>query len=212
MESASAFNFQRAAQQLAAAPDRNIHWVNAPAGDESQGKLGDEPPGFRGTKALAEVLRIGPEGGGPEPALVVEAAGYGKHFGGAAGRAGRGPDVDVLQFADAAVAHQFAGQSEGVRGTLLGAELEDALATVDFLAQRPVLRDVDAERLFHIDVFAGANRGQRRQHVPMVGRGNQEGVNVLASDDLLEVGVGLAILVLVLACSPCRAPAPDGRS
>ena len=104
----------------------------------------------------------------------------------------------MLEFADAAVADQCAGDPERARGALLGAELKDALVAMDFFPQRPVFGQVRAHRLFQVNVLPGADGCQRGQDVPMIGRGDEAGIDVLAGDQLAEVAISSAVLVLVM--------------
>ena len=104
----------------------------------------------------------------------------------------------MLELADATVANQFAGEAEGARGALLGAELKDALVVVDFLPQCPILGQVQAHRFFQVNILAGAHGGQRGQDVPMVGCGDQHGIDVFAGEQLAEVAIRSAVLVLIM--------------
>ena len=145
-----------------------------------------------------EVLGVGAGRGRAEPELEVEAGGRGGDAGGAAGGGGGSPDVDVPELADAAVADEGAGEAEDAGGALLGAELEDAFVAVDVFAQGPVFGEVEAHGLFEVNVLAGADGGQGGEHVPVIGGGDEDGVEVLAGDQFAEVVVGGAVLVLVV--------------
>ena len=133
-----------------------------------------------------------------EPEFVFQAGRYRDDLGGAARGGGGSPDVDVLELADAAVADKGAGEPKDARGALLGAELKNAFLAMDFLSQGPVFGEVEAHGLFEIDILAGADGGQGGEHVPVIGRGDENGVNVLTSEQLAEVGVGGAVFVLVV--------------
>jgi hypothetical protein len=104
----------------------------------------------------------------------------------------------VLELADAAVADQRAGEAEDARGALLRAELEDAFVALHFFAQSPVFGEVEAHRLFEIDVLAGADGGDGRENMPVIGRSDEDGVNVLPGEQFAEVGIGGAGVVLVV--------------
>ena len=104
----------------------------------------------------------------------------------------------MLELANASVADQGTSDPEGARGTLLGAKLKDALVAMDFLPQRPVFGQVRAHRLFQVNVLAGADGCQRGQDVPMIGRGDEASIDVLAGDQLAEVAISGAVLVLVM--------------
>jgi hypothetical protein len=52
------------------------------------------------------------------------------------------------------------------------------------------LVDIVRQGLLAVDVLAGAEGRQRDDGVPVVGRGDADGLNILAVDDLAEVVVG----------------------
>ena len=104
--------------------------------------------------------------------------------------------------ADAVVADESARQAEDARGALLRAELEDTFVTADCFAQGPVFGEVEAHGFFEVDVFAGADGGQGREDVPVIGGGDEDGVEVLAGDQFAEVMVGGAIPILVVLIDP----------
>ncbi len=130
-EVAASLDGDGALHEVAGAPEGDIDGVDAPAGDEAEGVIGDEPPRFLGSVVAAAVLGMGLEGGGAEPEVVIESWwGWGDSAGAARGAAGC-PDVDVLEGAEGTVAGEFAGEAEEAAGALLGAELEDPLAALD---------------------------------------------------------------------------------
>src|ERR1039457_4334773 len=113
-------------EQVTAAPDRDVQRMNAPAGDETDGKVANIPPGLCRARPADQVLRMGPQGCGAKPSFIIQARRDGDDLGGAARGAGGRPDVDVFELADEAVADQRAGEPEDARGALLSAELKDA--------------------------------------------------------------------------------------
>ena len=111
---------------------------------------------------------------------------------------------DVVDLADDAVAYEFAGHTELFAGTLLGAGLQDALIATHGVDEGERLVDVVGERLFTIDVFASIQCSDGDEGVPMVRRGDDDGVDVLALQQLAEVGIGFTtfeagIFVLAIA-------------
>src|SRR5262249_49710644 len=110
-------------------------------------------------------------------------------------------DAYGLQFADAAVAHALGGQAEHSTelAALLAAGLEDYLRLLYRVHDGPALGDIVGERLLAIDVLAGAGGLDARDRVPVVRRGDDHGVDVLASQHVAEVVEGVAALVLALA-------------
>ena len=59
-----------------------------------------------------------------------------------------------------------------------------------------------SERLFDVDVFAGVARVDGHRHVPVVGAGDQDGVDVFAVEQLAIVlagdGLGVGELLRIL--------------
>ena len=106
--------------------------------------------------------------------------------------------LHALDLADAAVEHQFAGHAELLHGALHGAGLQDAVVGIDGPQDFDRLVDVVRQRLFAIDVLAGPQGGQGDEGMPMVGRGDAHGVDVVAADDLAEV-----VAAAQPPCPPC---------
>ena len=103
---------------------------------------------------------------------------------------------DLLNLADHAVAHQFARHAKFLHGALHGAGLQDAFVGRHGLENFDGFVDVVRQRLLAIDILAGAQRGECRNGVPVVGRGDADGVDVLAGDEIAEIVESRAI-----ACS-----------
>src|ERR1700691_456307 len=80
-------------------------------------------------------------------------------------------------------------------GPLLAAGLKDTLVPADRVAHRAAFGDSQRERLLAVDVLAGARRLDHRNRVPVIGYGDQHGVDVFARQQLTEVFVGRATLV-----------------
>jgi hypothetical protein len=103
----------------------------------------------------------------------------------------------LLKLADPAIAHQLTSLAELAAGALLGPELENALFLLQNAAQHLVFLHGKPQWLLHVHVFVGASGGHCHGHVPMVGRRDEHSVNVLPRQQLPEVSIGNAILVLV---------------
>ena len=65
------------------------------------------------------------------------------------------------------------------RAALLGAVLEDPVVFLENLAAEQVLLDADAQGLFDVAVFPRASCHDGDRHVPVVGRGDDHGVDVV---------------------------------
>ena len=68
-------------------------------------------------------------------------------------------------------------------GRRLHADGEDLLGLLDRLGDLAGLVDRVGHRLFAVDVLAGLHGVDRHLGVPVVGRGDQDGVDVLALED-----------------------------
>lgn len=201
-DEATAFDGGNTFDQGRVAPEGDIEGVDAPTGDETEGVVGMEPPGFpRLGGRVFDGFAVGVRGAGSgaEPEIVVESLRDGGGIHGTAGLAGGSPDVDFLQCTDAPIADQFDGALEFATGPLLGAELEDALVLTDGSAEELVFGDSQAHGFFQVDVLAGAGGGDRHRDVPMVRGGDEHGVDVGSFEDLAEVVAGGAGGVAVMA-------------
>ena len=81
---------------------------------------------------------------------------------------------------------------------LPGADLGDPLVLLGGGGHRLGFADVVTDRLFEIHVLAGLAGQDRRQGVPVVGRGDDDGVDVIAVEDLAEVLDDFRTLALLL--------------
>ena len=99
--------------------------------------------------------------------------------------------------ADLAFGDHLVGHAPARVGGGLNADGEDLLGPLDRLGDLAGLVDRVGHRLFAVDVLAGLHRVDRHLGVPVVGRGDQDGVDILAVEDLAIV-LGDAILVLAL--------------
>jgi hypothetical protein len=80
----------------------------------------------------------------------------------------------------------------------VGAELEHRAAPLHRRLQRPALGQAEADRLLQVDVLAGPGRRQRHQHVPVIRRGDEDGVDVVAGNEVAPIGVRGATAVGVV--------------
>ena len=65
---------------------------------------------------------------------------------------------------------------------LLHAALQDLLAGANRTGEGGAFLDGASDRLFKIDVFAGCQGVDRHAHMPVVGRGDHDGVDLLLQD------------------------------
>jgi hypothetical protein len=169
--------------------------VDAPAGDEAQGVIVVEPPGFAVLGAFHR--GVGGLGGRAEPGVVIDGWGRLGWFRGSARLAGAAPDVHVFERADLSTANELAGLPELAAGSLLGSELEHAAVGLEGLAKQLIFLDGEAEGFLDVHVLAGPGGGEGYGHVPVVGGGDQDTVDVFAVEQLCEFGAGFGVVVLV---------------
>ena len=101
---------------------------------------------------------------------------------------------------------QLAFLDDGVPGfdemrcaAALGADLDDALVFAGRGEHGLAFDDIHADRFLHIDIGAGLDRGNHRQGVPMVGRGDQDDVEVPFLEHLAIIRVSARLLFRELA-------------
>ncbi len=85
------------------------------------------------------------------------------------------------------------------RAAALGAHLDDPLVLAGRGQHGLALGHVHADRLLDVDVGPGLDGGDHRQRVPVVGRGDQDDVEVLLLEHLAVVAVGPRLLLRGLA-------------
>ena len=180
------------------APDRDIERMGAPAAEETDGVVVHVPR----SPARAAILRVGRDAGRSQPPVVVQIVWNGNLRRRSARPAGRGVHFDLLQVADPPVDRQFARVPQVRAGPLLRAVLEHIAIPLDGLAQGDVPLHAQTERLLDVHILARPRRGQGGRHVPVVGRGDDNGVDVVAGEQLAEVRVRGGELALVLLVDP----------
>ena len=82
---------------------------------------------------------------------------------------------------------------------LLHSDLADALVDSGRIDHARSLLDPEGERLFHVDVFARVEGVDGDRSVPVVGRGDQNGIDLLKFQQLRVIGEALGLGGLLLA-------------
>ena len=100
-------------------------------------------------------------------------------------------DLAELAFADDPVA----GLDQVRRAAALRADLHDPAVLPRGGEHRLAFDHVDADRLLHVDVGARLHGGDHRQGVPVVGRGDEDDVEVFFREHLAVVGEGPRLLL-----------------
>ena len=106
--------------------------------------------------------------------------------------------MNGVEQADAAVADQFAGLAEPGVGPLLAACLEDAFFAGHGITQDPPLVDRVGQGFLDVGVLAVAHGVERSEDMPVVGRANQHGIDVVAAGDFAKVAVSGAIRIAIV--------------
>lgn len=113
----------------------------------------------------------------------------------------RSPAHDHLP--DGAVGDGLLGLVPLVRGSGLGADLKDPLGLLHRIGQVLGLGDGVAHGLFQINVLALVHGLQSHPGVPVIGGGDDDGIDLGAVDDLVVVQVAVALVeFLVLVEAP----------
>ena len=99
--------------------------------------------------------------------------------------------------AEAPVAHELHGVPHLALRALPAARLPDASVALHGAHEGASLEQVVRERLLAVDVLAVAGGERAHVGVPVVGRGDHHGVDVVAHAELAEVVVFAAVLVAV---------------
>ena len=87
--------------------------------------------------------------------------------------------ADLWDAAEAAALDQVDGVAEVAPTALLHAALENLFAGADGLGERGAFFERVGDRFFKVDVFAGGDGRDGHANVPVVGRGNEDGVEFL---------------------------------
>ena len=139
-----------------------------------------------------------PLGRRPEPDVVIDVGGS-RAIGLVPDRATRlvAEPLGHVDLAELARAQKRDGVLNALVAAALRAGLDDALVLSRGLDHAPAFADVVADGLLDIDVLAGLARPDRRQRVPVVGRGDRDGVDRLvveqAANVLNDLGRGLGV-------------------
>jgi len=127
--------------------------------------------------------------GRPKPHIVIEAV---RHRLGRPGRLAFSvvvgdADSHRVQVADASVDDQLAGLVKLGPGTLLRTRLQDAAVTLGLIGQPAALGDCQRKRLFAVNILARAHSRDGNRHVPMVGRSDQNRVDIGPRQHVAEI-------------------------
>src|SRR5690242_2214666 len=135
-----------------------------------------------------DVVAVGRVRRRPLPQLVVQVGRHRRPLPASDTRPGVGvPGAPQIRLADDPLADRL-DQLDGTRGgALLRAHLDDALMLALRLDEQLALMRVVPARFLHVDVLAGLHGQQRRRRVPVVGRGDHQGVHGLVLERFAEI-------------------------
>ena len=179
------------------APLGDVEVVSAPVGDAATAVFAVVAPVWEVVVNAARTENgvVGAFGCGAEPEVPVE-AGFKWFFGEIAELAGAADaDIDILDFADAAVADEFAGGAEFAGGTLHGAELKDALIAANGVNHGAAFRDGVSHGLLTVDIFPGVGGGDGDEGMPVVRGGDNDCIDVFVLKDLPEICIGRTFFI-----------------
>lgn len=172
-------------------PLNDVEVMGTPIGDVSTGVFAvGSPCGVVVVDAAgAEDGVVWADGCGAEPLVPIE-AGFGGFFWQVTpGGGDADADVDAEERADAALAYEVNGLAEAavVFGALLAAGLKDDAVLADRFDGEAAFGEGERERFFAVDVFL--RRGGIEDHVdvPVVGRGDDDGVDIRAGEEFVVV-------------------------
>ena len=192
-------NLDRAAAVHAQAPLGDVEVVRAPVGNAPAAELPVAAPGgiMLVDPARAQRGVVRPHPGGPHPKVPVEPRFHRLLGEVARNRRTAEATLHALDLADRPVEHQLARHAEFFRRSLHRARLQHAPVRVDLPQENERLVDIVRQRLLAIHVLPAAEGRHGDHGVPVVGRGDRDGVDVLAARDLAEV-----VICRALAAAP----------
>ncbi len=167
-------------------PAGDVHLMNALVADVAVAEVPEPVP-----VVVNEVAVEGLFGSGAEPEVEVHVAG--DFFVGFVADAPAG--FAAVAFGDeefAVLAAVNGGDLLGpaAAGAALGAVLDDAVVFAGGFNALTAFKDVVAAGFFDVNVFAGLASPDGDEGVPVVGRGDGDGVDVVVFQEITDVGVG----------------------
>ena len=183
---AVAFHGDQSREIRIAAPHHDVQRMRAPSSQVADRLAVDEVRSGR----LAEIVRVRAQRRRPAPHIEVKTLGNRRFSRGAAGSAVRRIDFDRMDLADHAAAHEFTADPAMRHAALLRAVLENDSLLLDHFLQGQILFDGHPQRLLDVNVLAGSRRQNPDGNVPMIGRGNHNGVDIVAGQQFAKVAIG----------------------
>ncbi len=183
-------DFDGTAVVHAEAPLRDVKMMRAPIGHVAAGIIAEIAPA-----EWVNLVAVTAEGSRTEPHVPIHALRNGLSWQVAFGRRATDFDEDFFHFSDETTADEFARDAKSGRGALHGARLQHTPVLADGVDHLAAFANGQGKRFFAVDIFARFRGGASDQRVPVIGRGNNDGVNVVAREDFAEVVVDIAALV-----------------
>ena len=133
---------------------------------------------------------------GPEPEIPIQSRRHRRGRKRPCAQPRRQPHLGLLQFPNAPIPHEFTGQPKARRTPLLRARLQHDSALLHSPDEPAPFVNGKRERLLAINIFARPRRAEIHQRVPVVGRGVNDDVHIVAFEDLAKIAVDLRHLAL----------------
>ena len=189
--------------------DRAAEVVRAPVGEAAAGIVDVRPPAIaaRAVVTVAAAGVVGLPRSRAEPEFPVDVGGRFLRGQIAGLRRAAHADIDRLDRAE------FAGP-DGVHEFLvifqhtLAAAGDDAAIAAGRGDHQRAFPQRERLRLLQIDVLPSAAGGDRHDGVPVVGRGDVDGVDIIAGEQFAEIDICCAVAVGILAVDPLLAFIP----
>ena len=189
--------FHRAALIVAKRPLHDVKMMRTPVAHAAAAVFAVMPP-FRitlGHAARTQNRVVRPRGSRSQPHIPVQAR-FGGFFREIAGnRRTADRDLRMRHRADDAVTHQFAGRAKFAHGPLHAANLENSIIGAGGLHHRPAFQHGMRHGFLAINILARPGRRDGHERMPMIRRGNDDGINILPRQQIAEILVGVAAFI-----------------
>jgi len=100
---------------------------------------------------------------------------------------GRYFHINILQDPQTAVSDHLACPVKIFIRTLMGTGLKNPTISLDCIRKNPPFMDSPRQRLFAINILSGLDSRQRNRHMPVIGSGYDNRVNILTCQNFAEI-------------------------
>ena len=166
--------------------------VRAPVSQGAAGEIADLAPDLR----IGDLRRVVAFGGGPQPHVKIETR---RRWRGRFVRVDRfcgETNLNVFEFSDGAVAHGLRHHVVVHDGTILESGAEDRARAFHAIGQTAAFVDGQGG-FFTKDHFARIEGHFGHRHMPMIGRGDRDRIEIIARQEVAKIGDGRAVRITV---------------